>query len=134
MTSSNKSFNPLHALLVVASVFFALTACAYGVMAIHRIDPTGSIEAASDDALLSDASEASGRVFPAAESSGLPDSPDNAETPPHSAAKETVRRSAHGQWLLEQLDRHGATLLMIELAVIAATAVAVVATDRGNPK
>ncbi len=122
MTSSNKSFNPSHALLVVVSVVFALTACAYGVMAIHRIDPTRSVETPPHDAPVTDALNASGPVLPDDESTGLRDSPGNAETLPS--------RLARGQWLLEQLDRYGAALLMIELAVLAVIALAAMRMDR----
>lgn len=44
-------------------------------------------------------------------------------------ATRSTQHTAGNHWLLEQLDRHGATLLLVELAVLAVTALVFVMTD-----
>ena len=39
MPDSSRTSNPFHALLVVVSVVFTLSACAYGVMAVRNMNP-----------------------------------------------------------------------------------------------
>ncbi len=39
MPDSSRTSNPFHALLVVVSVVFTLSACAYGVMAVRSMNP-----------------------------------------------------------------------------------------------
>jgi hypothetical protein len=82
MTSSSKPPNLFQTLFLVVAITFALTACAYGVMAVHRIDPTGGSESTTGT-----------------------------------------------HWLLGILDRYGGMLLLFELAILATTALAAVATD-----
>jgi len=69
--------------LLVAGVAFAITACAYGVMAVQEMDP--------------------GRA---------------------------TARSTANTWLVDFLDQHGATTMIVELVVLAITASAAIGTDR----
>jgi hypothetical protein len=82
MPKPSAAFNPFYALLLVAGVVFAITACAYGVMAARFVEPAA------------------------------------ASTP-----------SSSGQGLLNFLDRHGFTLLLVELLVLAAATFAAIGTD-----
>jgi hypothetical protein len=118
--------------LILVSVVFALTACAYGVLAVHRIAPRRSPDPAPLGAATPDASGAGSRVSSEPVAAGFSHARADARATARASAPETSGQSARDPWLLEQLDRHGAVVLLIELAVLAATAMAVVATDRGN--
>lgn len=39
MATRRQTANPFYGILLVAGVAFALTACAYGVMIVHKMDP-----------------------------------------------------------------------------------------------
>ncbi len=45
MAQRKKLPNPFYVLLVIAGVVFAITACAYGVMAVKMLDPAQAVAA-----------------------------------------------------------------------------------------
>ena len=92
MAQQKKAINPFYVLLVIAGVAFALSACAYGVMAVkmlHAANPAGAAGSTqkSDDSLNQDGN------------------------------------------LMEFLDQHGTTLLLVEIAILAVCTFAAIATD-----
>jgi len=82
MSPSRQYANPFHALLVAVGIAFTVSACAYGVMSVRRMDPSRD--------------------------SGGP---------------------TRSEQLVETLDRHGATVLLVELFALAAIAAAAMGTD-----
>ena len=82
MPDPSKNPNPFHALLVVVSVVFTLSACAYGVMAVRNMNPGQQTPGPGD-----------------------------------------------GHLLIEMLDRYGAYILLIELAVLAIVVAAAIGTE-----
>lgn len=82
MAIQRQTTNPFYAPLLVAGIAFAVTACAYGVMAVQEMDP--------------------GRA---------------------------TARSTANTWLVDFLDKHGATTMIAELVVLAIAASAAIGTD-----
>lgn len=83
MSSSRRIANPFYVVLVLASIAFTITACAYGVMTVRALKPD-----------------------------------------PAAAASE------HEDGLLDFLNRHGAPLLFVELAVLGISAVLAMSTEQ----
>jgi hypothetical protein len=81
MSKPLKTANPFYPVLLIVGLVFAVTACAYGVMAVNFLSPAQVMENAPEGGLL---------AF---------------------------------------LDRHGMTLLLSELGVLAVVTFAAIATD-----
>jgi hypothetical protein len=87
--------NPFFILLLVAGTVFAVTACAYGVMAVQALRTAAADSSTSDQDYVSDSSD--------------------------------VNLNSHP--LVQWLGEHGATLMLIELAVLAVLTFAAIGTD-----
>jgi hypothetical protein len=82
MVAAKKPFNPFYGLLVVVGIAFVITACAYGVLTVKMLQPSGATE---------------------------------------------IREATTG--LLPLLDRHGMTILLSEIGVLAVLTFAAIGTD-----
>ncbi|MEZ6110715.1 MAG: hypothetical protein R3C99_06850 [Pirellulaceae bacterium] len=80
MSKSKEPFNPFYAVLIVVGTVFAITACAYGMMAVVKLEPAAD--------------------------GGSPTG-----------------------GLIGFMDRHGVTVLMVELGLLAVATFAAIGTD-----
>lgn len=95
----NKPVNPFYVLVLIAGIAFAITACAYGIMIVRKLEPPPSRAAQAG----------------AAQAGGV------------QSGEQTEEDAAHE--LVEWMDRHGFKALMIELAVLAVATLAAMGTD-----
>ncbi|MEQ8786655.1 MAG: hypothetical protein RIC55_10170 [Pirellulaceae bacterium] len=80
--ANTKATNPFYVLLMAAGTAFALTACAYGVMAVKMLDPA-----------------------------------------------QVAEEGDSSRFFVETMDQHGMPIMLVELAVIALSTVAAIASD-----
>ena len=80
VSKSKEPFNPFYAVLIVVGTVFAITACAYGMMAVVKLEPAGD------------------GVSPTG-------------------------------GLIGFMDRHGVTVMMVELGLLAVATFAAIGTD-----
>jgi len=106
MPKKKSRTNPFYVLLVIFGIAFSLTACAYGVMAFRAVR-------GADIAAFNERSATDG---PSTTQSDLASDRPPSDTPA-------------GKSLLTFLDRHGAQLLGLELALLAAATVGAIGTD-----
>ncbi|HUY33773.1 MAG TPA: hypothetical protein VMV69_13565 [Pirellulales bacterium] len=106
MVGKKSRSNPFHVPLVIFGIAFSLTACAYGVMAFRAVRGADVAEHPEHHA-------AEPRWM---DPSGL-------------ASERSATEPRAGQALLTFLDEHGALLLGVELALLAAATLGVIGGD-----